>query len=59
MQRRAIDVGKISIGFIKEQREIGSRQNDGVDSIALEERVSKSRQVPVLPWASCALANFS
>ena len=48
MQRRAIDVGKINIGSTEEQREVGSRQNDGVDSIALEERVSKSRQVPVL-----------
>ena len=48
MQRRAIDVGKISIGFIEEQCEVGSRQNDGVDSIAFEERVSKRRQAPVL-----------
>ena len=48
MQRRAIDVAKISIGSIEEQREVGSCQNDGVDSIALDERVSKSRQVPVL-----------
>jgi hypothetical protein len=43
MQRRAIEVGKIGIGFIEEQREVGSRQNDGVDSIALEESLSKSR----------------
>ena len=52
MQRRAIEVGKISIGFIEEQREIGSRQNDGVDSIAFEERVSKRRQVPVLLFSA-------
>ena len=48
MQRRAIDVGKIGIGFTEEQREVGSRQNDSVDSIALEDRVSKGRQAPVL-----------
>jgi hypothetical protein len=47
-QCRAIDVGKVNIAFVEKRREVGSRQNDGVDSITLDKRGSQSRQVPAL-----------
>ena len=48
IKRRGINAGKISVGFIKEQREICSYQNDGLESIWLHDRFGKGRQSSVL-----------
>src|SRR5215469_11927640 len=52
MQSCAVDMGEISIRVIKKSREVGSSQNNGPNSIATEERVSKRGQVPMLLFAA-------
>jgi len=48
MQSGTVDAGKINIRVIKKLREIGSSENDCVNSIATEEPASKRGQSPTL-----------
>jgi hypothetical protein len=45
MQRRAIDIGELSIRLIEEHRKISPRQQDRVRAISLLQRMSDLRQI--------------
>src|SRR5271168_1655867 len=48
MQRRAVEVREVRIRFVEDQREVGSRESDGIDAVAFKDRMGEGRQSLVL-----------
>src|SRR5271154_1220718 len=56
MQRRAIDVGKVSILLVEQHRKISPSQNDRLDSIPRVQSMSDGTELRVLLFSAFSLA---